>query len=82
MLGGADTIAAVGIDGGGSLWVRLAIAIFPRIYGEAMEVHWDAERLCLYSPRPREWSYRARFKLNRDAAREQGVELKLRRDVS
>ncbi len=72
-----DTIEAVGIDEGGSLWVKPAAATFPLIYREAMEVHWDAERLRLYSPKPREWSYGAWFRQIRDAAREQGVELQL-----
>jgi Integron Cassette Protein Hfx_Cass5 len=72
-----DTIEAVGIDGGGSLWVKPTSATFPLIYREAMEVHWDAERLRLYSPKPREWSYGVWFKQIRDAAREQGVELQL-----
>jgi hypothetical protein len=57
-----DTIEAIGIDESGSLWVKPAVATFPHIYREAMEVYWDAERLCLYSPEPREWSYAAWFK--------------------
>lgn len=72
-----DTIEAVGIDDDGSLWVKPGVATFPLIYREAMEVHWDAERLCLYSPKPREWSYCAWFNQIKDAAREQGVELRL-----
>lgn len=72
-----DAIEALGIDEGGSLWVKPAAATFPLIYREAMEVHWDAERLRLYSPPPREWSYCAWFKQIKDAAREQGVELQL-----
>ncbi|TDQ28144.1 hypothetical protein CLV82_2974 [Zeaxanthinibacter enoshimensis] len=27
------------------------------IYRTATEVHWDPECKCLYSPRPREWTY-------------------------
>ena len=46
----AETIAAVWIDDGGSLWVKPATATFPYIYREAMEVPWDAERLCLSAP--------------------------------
>jgi Integron Cassette Protein Hfx_Cass5 len=72
-----DVIEALGIDEGGSLWVRPATATFPFIYREAMEVHWDAQRLCLYSPKPREWSYTAWFRQIRNAAREQGVDLRL-----
>jgi hypothetical protein len=85
MLGDAmrtDAIEAVGIDEGGSLWVKPATATFPYIYREAMEVHWDAERLCIYSPKPREWSYARWFKQIKDAAREQGVELALDQTTS
>ncbi|MBE9555818.1 MAG: hypothetical protein IMF08_03090 [Proteobacteria bacterium] len=49
-----DQIEAVGIDGNGSLWVKLAASTFPYIYREAMEVQWDADRLCLFSQRPRQ----------------------------
>ena len=72
-----DRIEALGIDEGGSLWVKPATATFPYVYREAMEVHWDAERLCLYSPRPRQGSFVAWFNQIRDAARQQGVELEL-----
>lgn len=72
-----DTIEAVGIDGDGSLWVEPTSATFPLIYREAMEVYWDAERLRLYTPKPREWAHGAWFKQIRDAARQQGVELQL-----
>src|SRR5258708_1022645 len=72
-----DAIEAVGIDEDGTLWVKAATTAFPLIYREAKEVYWDAECLRLYSPRPREWSYAAWFKQIRDAAREQGVVLKL-----
>lgn len=73
----ADTIEAIGIDAEGSLWVKPATARFPHIYREAMEVFWDAERLCLYGPKPREWSYVRWFERIRIAAYEQGVALKL-----
>jgi hypothetical protein len=72
-----DTIEAVGIDEGGSLWVKPSTATFPYIYREAMEVHWNAERYCLYSPKPREWSYTAWFSQIVCAAHYQGVNLKL-----
>jgi len=71
----ADEIEAVGIEGNGSLWVKPATSTFPFIYREAMEVHWDDERRCLYSPKPREWSYLRWFRQIRDAARDQGTEL-------
>ena len=30
---------------------------FAMIYRSAMEVHWEPETQCLYSPTPREWGY-------------------------
>jgi Integron Cassette Protein Hfx_Cass5 len=77
-----DAIEAVGIDEQGSLWVKPATAAFLYVYREAMEVGWDVERRCLYSPTPREWSYAAWFKRIIDAAREQGVELELNHTTS
>jgi hypothetical protein len=35
-----NTIEAVGIDDGGSLWVKLGAVALSLIYREAMEVHW------------------------------------------
>jgi hypothetical protein len=72
-----DKIAEVGIDAEGSLWVKPASTTFPYIYREGREVRWDARRLRLYSPKPREWSYVDWFHQIRDAAREHGVELAL-----
>ena len=72
-----DAIEAVGIDEHGSLWVKPATATFQYIYREAMEVHWDAERRCLYGPKPRERSYSWWFKRITDAARQQEVQLSI-----
>ena len=72
-----DRIAAVGIGYDGSLWVKPATEVFPQIYREGMEVSWDSVRLCLYSPKPREWSYLVWFVQIRDAARAQGVNLEV-----
>lgn len=52
-----DAIAAVGIDPDGRLFVKPAMRSFPLIWRSAAEVHWDPDRLHLYSPCPREWSY-------------------------
>jgi hypothetical protein len=73
----ADSIAAVGIDAEGRLFVRPASARFPQIYREAMEVHWDAASRQLYSPRPHEWTYPRWFQQIVHAAAEQGWELRL-----
>jgi hypothetical protein len=77
-----DVIEAVGVEDDGSLWVKPATATFPYIYREAMEIHWDAERLRLYSPTPREWSHVDWFKQIRNAARIQGVRLTLEQTTS
>ncbi len=76
-----DTIEAVGIDERGSLWVKPATAAFAHIYREAMEVHWDAERGCLYSPKPREWSYVDWFRQIIRAVHYQGFELALKQST-
>jgi len=68
-----DRIAAIGIDESGSLWQRPGNEKFPFIYREAMEVHWDTVRNCLYSPVPRGWSYSDWYRQIVAAAREQGV---------
>jgi hypothetical protein len=70
-----DMIEAIGIDDSGSLWVKPATCTFRSIYREAMEVHWDPERLCLFAPKPREWSYCDWFRQIKAAASEQGVDL-------
>ncbi len=72
-----DDIEAVGIDNARSLWVKPATATFPYIYREAMEVQWDPKRVCLYSPKPREWSYIDWFAQIRAAALNQGVDLRI-----
>lgn len=77
-----DAIEAIGIDEKGSLWVKPATHTFPLIWREAMEVHWDGERRCLYGPKPRKWSYIDWFTQIRDAACEQGVVLELTETTS
>jgi hypothetical protein len=77
-----DVIEAVGVEDDGSLWVKPAAATFPYIYREAMEIHWDAERLRLYTPKPRQWSHVDWFKQIRNAARLQGVRLTLEQTTS
>jgi len=52
-----DSIAEIGIDDQERLYIRPSTATFPLIYREGVEVHWDATRRYLHSPKPREWSY-------------------------
>jgi hypothetical protein len=72
-----DTIAKIEIDADGKLHIVPATSSFPYIYREAMEVHWDAGRRSLYSPKPRDWSYCRWLQQIIAAAREQGVSLNL-----
>jgi len=57
-----DEIAEIGIDQAGRLYVRPAKQSFPNIYRAAKEVGWDQARGVLFSPQPREWSYRDWFR--------------------
>ncbi len=52
-----DNILEIGIDDQDKLYIKPETYSFPFIYREAAEVHWNAEREVLYSPKPREWSY-------------------------
>jgi hypothetical protein len=70
-----DVIEAIGINERGSLWVKPATASFPFIYREAMEVQWDNNLGCLYSPAPREWLHLKWFQQIREAAHRQGIDL-------
>lgn len=72
-----DSIAEVGIDDQERLFVRPSTAQLPFIYREAVEVHWDSTRLCLYSPKPREWSYLQWFQHILGAAALQSLQLQL-----
>ena len=73
----ADSIAEIGIDESQRLFVTPASATFPYIYREAMEVHWDAVRRRLHSPKPREWDYLRWFQQIIAAAAEQSCNLQL-----
>lgn len=71
----SDDIAEIGINHLDQLFVKPKTAIFPYVYREAMEVHWDANAMVLYSPKPREWSYLQWFQQIIAAAKEQGTSL-------
>ena len=72
-----DAIRSIEIDETGRLHVVPSSRVFPYIYREAMEVHWDEQRKSLYSPPPREWSYTRWFQQIVSAARQQGCSLLL-----
>lgn len=52
-----DEIAEIGIDEKHQLYIKPKKEKFSLIYRTATEVHWDMEKLFLYSPEPREWDY-------------------------
>jgi len=72
-----DEIKEVCITQEGRLQIKPSTKKFPNIYRETMEVHWDAELLCLYSPVPRDWGYIAWIKQIVKAAEEQGCRLNI-----
>jgi hypothetical protein len=57
-----DSIAQVGIDVDGRLYVKPTSTSFDYIYRAGMEVGWDSSERRLFSPRPREWTYLDWFK--------------------
>lgn len=50
-------IEEIGIDEKGSIYLKPSNIEFSYIYREAAEVHWNADKKVLHSPKPREWSY-------------------------
>ena len=76
-----DSIAEVGIDELGRLYVRPAVASFDHIYRAAMKVNWDASTRRLFSPKSREWTYLDSFKQIIAAAEDEyGTALRLTPD--
>lgn len=45
-----DSISEIGIDDKGRLYVMPETKMFPYIYREAMEIHWDENGKYLFSP--------------------------------
>ena len=52
-----EAIAEVGIDDEGRLYVRPSSMSFDYVYRAGMEIYWDAGRMWLYAPKPREWDH-------------------------
>jgi hypothetical protein len=57
-----DSIAQVGIDGDGRLFVKPTSMSFHYIYRAGMEAGWDASERRLFGAKPREWTYLDWFK--------------------
>ncbi|HVZ53300.1 MAG TPA: hypothetical protein VG986_15145 [Pseudolabrys sp.] len=73
-----DTIAEVGIDESGRLFLRPTSISFDFIYRAAMEVNWDGTKRRLFAPEPGEWDYIDWFKqIVAAAANEYGITLKI-----
>ena len=72
-----DQIIEIGIDSEERLYVKPETKSFPYIYREAMEVHWNKDKLYLYGAKPRQWNYLNWFVQILNAAKQQGCELKL-----
>jgi hypothetical protein len=56
-----DFITSIEIDKDGRLHLITAKVTFPMIYRTATEVHWNPEKHSLYSPEPRDWTYKMWF---------------------
>ncbi|MGA6121634.1 hypothetical protein [Sphingobacterium anhuiense] len=52
-----DKILEIGIDDKERLFIKPDNERFTLIYRTATEVHWDNNRLFLYSPKPKDWTY-------------------------
>ncbi len=52
-----DKIVLLEIDQTGRLLIKPEKKRFTMVYRSAAEVHWDNKLNCLYSPKPREWTY-------------------------
>jgi hypothetical protein len=52
-----DSIVQIEIDNLGQLHLKPERSKFTLIYRSATEVHWDVNKMTLYSPKPRDWSY-------------------------
>nr|WP_315422389.1 hypothetical protein [uncultured Pedobacter sp.] len=52
-----DQISEIGLDAQDRLYIKPSTVRFDLIYRTATEIHWDANGLFLFSPKPREWTY-------------------------
>ena len=73
----SDAIAEVRIDEQKRLHVKPVSAVFPFVYREGVDVHWDAESRSLHSSIPREWTYAHWFQHILATAKAHGCELRL-----
>lgn len=76
-----DEIIEIGIDSNERLYLVPSSKEFPFIYREAKEVSWHPERKCLYSPKPKEWSYAHWYTHILNAVKEQSCILSISKNV-
>ena len=76
-----DEIIEIGIDSDGKLYLVPSSKEFSFIYREAKEVSWNPERKCLYSPKPKEWSYARWYTQMFNAVKEQSCILSISKNV-
>jgi len=76
-----DEIIEIGIDSEERLYLVPKSKEFPFIYREAKEVFWHPERKCLYSPKPKEWSYARWYSQIVNTAKEQSCILSISKNV-
>ena len=56
-----DKIESIEINDVGQLHLKTSKISFPMIYRTATEVHWNPDKHSLYSPQPRDWTYKMWF---------------------
>jgi hypothetical protein len=76
-----DEIIEIGIDSDERLYLVPSSKEFPFIYREAKEVSWHPEQKCLYSPKPKEWSYVHWYTQILNAVKEQSCNLSISKNV-
>ncbi len=72
-----DLLLEVGINKRGQLFLKPKTEVFPFIYREAMEVHWDEVNQYLYSRTPKNCTYFEWFLQIVSAAKQQDVQLQV-----
>ena len=76
-----DNIKEIKIDEAGRLCIYPEREKLVLVYRTATEVHWDNQKLFVYSPKPREWSYLDWYQHIINVARECGCELIITKDT-
>lgn len=70
-----DNILEIGINENEGLYIKPATAMFPYIYREAIEVHWNEINNYLYGPKPKKWTHLDWYKQIQSGAKIQSYDL-------